>query len=64
MGDGDDGGVAELPPDGLLYAEVGGGVHGGRRLVQHQDLRPPARIQHSLKSLSLCSLVSYNVLRT
>ncbi len=42
VSDGDDGCMAELPPDGLLYAEVGGRVHGGRRLVQQQDLGPPA----------------------
>ena len=31
-------------PDGLLDALVGGGVHGSRSLVQHQDLGLPKQM--------------------
>ena len=41
VGDGEDGAVRELSPDRLLDLLVRGAVHGGRGLVQHEDLGPP-----------------------
>lgn len=51
--DGQDGGVVELAANGLLDERVGGHVHGGGGLVQHQDPTPAKQRPREAEELAL-----------